>query len=224
MLIGEDCFFEEPEWKALLSSISRSENPTTEMKSPDCHPMISSLWIHASPTPRLFRQTTACVTEPRANDPGTILQLILELYRTRQHILSWREKFTQFALERHADRHRLRLREILGVSFAVQMVLNRLIVALEPHAAEAPSFENETQAFAEKIIALGDEAAREALPTSDLLLAQKIVIARAAKESEEDWKLAVSRGTIPALPGRKCVSAVVFERWCISLGRRDATS
>jgi hypothetical protein len=219
MHLGEDCFFEEPDWKALLASISKPENSTRAIKSADCHSMISSLWIHASPTARLFRQTTTLVVRTRVSDPVSILRLILEAYQTRQNLLEWRKKFTQFALDRHLDRGRLRLRELLGVSFAIQIVLNRLIVALEPRAAEATSFEIETQDLADKIIALCDEAAREALPTSDLLLAQKLVIAQAAKESEGDWRSVVSRDTVPAASSRTCVDAAVFECWCIALGR-----
>lgn len=218
MLLGEDCFFEEAEWKALLSSISRIENPMKVTKTPDCHPLMTSLWINASPTARLFKQTTALITGLQASEPGSILQLILETFQTRQNVLSWREKFTVFASERSADRQRLRLRELLGVSFAVQIVLNRLIVALEPRAAEARAFETETQAFAEKVIVLCDEAAREALPTSDILLAQKLVIARAAKEGEEEWMMAVSEDRTTE-QGKKNVLAAIFERWCTSLGR-----
>lgn len=221
MSIGEDCFLEEPKWKALLSSIAGVERPTNIVKSLDCHPMLSSLWIHASPTARLFRQTSVCVAGTGANDPGTILQLILEAYQTRQNLLTWRENFTKFAAERQADRNRSKLRELLGVSFAVQIVLNRLIVALEPHAAEARTFENETQAFADRVIVLCDEAAKEALPTFDMLLAEKIVVAKAAKESEDDWMWAVSGGTSSTCRGRKCVPAAIFEKWSISLGRRD---
>jgi hypothetical protein len=222
MLLGEDCFFEQPDWKALLSVISATGKSTTMIKSPNCHPMISSLWIHASPTARLFRKTTAFVVGTIAADPGSIFQLILEAYQTRQNLISWREKFTQFASEHYADRHKLRLRELLGVSLAVQIVLNRLVVALEPRATEARSLETETQAFAEKIITLCDEAAREALLASDLLLAQKLVIAKAAKHSEDDWNLAVSRDADPTEPKRKCVLAALFYRWCTSLGRRAA--
>jgi hypothetical protein len=222
MLNGEDCFFEEPEWKALLSSISSVETSTTAVKSPDCHPMISSLWVHASPTARLFKQTTAFVTGSKPSDPGSILRLILEACQTRQNVLLWREKFTLFASERYANRQRFRLRELLGVSFAVQVVLNRLIVAMEPYATEAKSFEAETQGLAEKIIALCEEATKEALPTSDILLAQKLVIAKAAKESVDDWMFAVSTDMAQFVEGRKSVSPAVYERWCSSLGRHEA--
>ena len=222
MLLGEDCFFEEPEWKALLSSISTVEISTSAIKTPDCHPMTSSLWIHASPTPRLFKQTTAFVTGLQASEPGSILHLILEALQTRQNVLSWRERFTVFASERSADRQRLRLRELLGVSFAVQIVLNRLIVALEPRAAEARTFEIETQAFAEKVIVLCEEAAREALPASDILLAQKLVIAKAAIESNSDWMQAVSKGSVHTEQGSKRLPAAIFKRWCISFGRHNA--
>lgn len=177
-----------------------------------------------SPMARLFRKTTAVVTVSQASDPGTVLQLILESYQARQNLLSWREEFTRFAFERYADRQRLKLRELLGVSLAAQTILNRLVVALEPRAAEALALENETQAFAEKIVALCNEAAKEALPTSDLLLAQKMVIAEAAKVSEDDWRLSISGGTDHAVSGGQCVPAALFEGWCNRLGRRDPTS
>ncbi|KFY79525.1 hypothetical protein V499_01500 [Pseudogymnoascus sp. VKM F-103] len=222
MSVGEDCFLEEPKWKALLSSIAVVERPTNIIKSPpDCHPILSSLWIHASPTARLFRQTSVCITGTGADDPGTILQLILEAYQTRQNLLTWRENFTKFAAGRQADRYRSRFRELLGVSLAVQIVLNRLIVALEPRAAEARTFENETQAFADRVIVLCDEAAKEALPTANMLLAEKRGIAKAAKESGDDWMWAVLGGTYRTCRGRKCVPAAVFEKWSISLSRRD---
>lgn len=224
MLLGEDCFFEEPRWKALMLSISKPKTSGKAIMTPECYPMISSLWIHASPTPRFFRQTTAIIVGTEASDPGTIFQLLIEIYQTRQNLVQWRKTFSIFAAERYTERHRLRLRELLGVSLAVQTVLNRLVVALEPRAAEASGYENETQAFAGQIISLCSEAAAEALPTSDLLLAQKLVVARAARESEHNWKLEISRGPIYGVERRTCVSVALFDRWCTSLGRREAIS
>ncbi|EXL66926.1 hypothetical protein FOPG_16927 [Fusarium oxysporum f. sp. conglutinans race 2 54008] len=221
MSIGEDCFLEELKWKALLSSIAAVERPTNIIKNLDCHPVLSSLWIHASPAARLFRQTSVCVNGTGANDPGTILQLILEAYQTRQNLLTWREDFVKFAAELQPDRHSSRLRELLGVSFAVQIVLNRLIIALQPRAAAARTFENETQAFADRIIVLCHEATAESLPISNMLLAEKIVIANATKESEDDWMWAVSGETYSTCQGIQCIPATIFEKWYIALGRRD---
>ncbi|KAH7304678.1 hypothetical protein B0I35DRAFT_444735 [Stachybotrys elegans] len=206
MSIGEDCFLEEPKWKTLLSSIAAVE-------SLSCHPVVSSLWIYVSPTARLFRQTGVCING--AGDPGTILHLILEAYQTRQNLLTWRENFTRFAAEQ-PDRHAPRLREFLGVSFAVQIMLNRLIVALEPRAEDARTFENEAQTFADRVIVLCDEADKEALPASCMLLAEKIVIAKATKWTRDDW-MAVS-GTDSTC---RRMPAAVFEKWSISLRRRD---
>ncbi|KAM5529533.1 hypothetical protein FOXYSP1_17377 [Fusarium oxysporum f. sp. phaseoli] len=221
MSIGEDCFLEELKWKALLSSIAAVERPTNMIKSLDCHPVLSSLWIHASPAARLFRQTSVCVNGMGANDPGTILQLILEAHQTRQNLLTRREDFTKFAAELQRDQHRSRLRELLGVSFAVQIVLNRLIVALQPRAAEARTLENETQAFADRIIVLCHEAKEESLPISNMLLAKKIVIANATKESEDDWMWAVSGETYSTCQGIQRIPATIFEKWYIALGRQD---
>ncbi|KNB17777.1 hypothetical protein FOXG_22179 [Fusarium oxysporum f. sp. lycopersici 4287] len=221
MSIGEDCFLEELKWKALLSSIATVERPTNIIKSLDCHPVLSSLWIHASPAARLFRQTSVCVNGTGANDPGTILQLILEAYQTCQNLLTWREDFVKFAAELQPDRHSSRLRELLGVSFAVQIVLNRLIIALQPRAAAARTFENETQAFADRIIVLCHEATEESLPISNMLLAEKIVIANATKESEDDWMWAVSGETYSTCQGIQCIPATIFEQWYIALGSRD---
>lgn len=41
---------------------------------------------------------------------------------------------------------------------------------------------------------LCDEAAKEALPTFNMLLAEKIVIIKVVKESEDDWMWAVLGG------------------------------
>ncbi|KAF4340719.1 hypothetical protein FBEOM_5358 [Fusarium beomiforme] len=221
MSIGEDCFLEELKWKALLSSIAAVERPTNLIKSLDCHPLLSSLWIHASPAARLFRQTSVCVNGTGANDPGTILQLVLEAYQTRQNLLKWREDFVKFAAELQPDLHSSRLRELLGVSFAVQIVLNRIIIALQPRAAAARTFEKETQAFADRIIVLCHEATEESLPISNMLLAEKIVIANATKESEEDWMWAVSGETYSTSQGIQCIPATIFEKWYIALDRRD---
>ncbi|WKT54176.1 hypothetical protein QSH57_004760 [Fusarium oxysporum f. sp. vasinfectum] len=221
MSIGQDCFLEELKWKALLSSIAAVERPTNMIKSLDCHPVLSSLWIHASPAARLFRQTSVCINGMGANDQGTILQLILEAHQTRQNLLTWREDFTKFAAELQRDQHRSRLRELLGVSFAVQIVLNRLIIALQPRAAEARTLENETQAFADRIIVLCHETKEESLPVSNMLLAEKIVIANATKESEDDWMWIVSGETYSTCQGIQCIPATIFEKWYIALGRQD---
>lgn len=219
MLLGEDCFLEEPHWKALLLSISKPETSREEITIPECHSMVSSLWINANPTARLFRKITAIIVGLEVSNPGSILQLILEIHQTRQNLLHWTQNFQRFASERYAERHRLKLRELLDVSLAVQTVLNRLIVALEPHATEAASYEDETQAFSDQIGFLCGEAASEDLLVSDLLLAQKLGVARAAKESENDWRREIAGDTVHTV-ARKCVSGLLFDRWCISLGWR----
>lgn len=90
------------------------------------------------------------------------------------------------------------------------------MVVIEPRAADATSYKDETQAFADRIMVLCVEAAGEDLPVSDLLLAQKLVVARAAKESEVQWRSELSGRATLVATRRKCVSVQLYGQWCVS--------
>jgi hypothetical protein len=79
--------------------------------------------------------------------------------------------------------------------------------------------EAQTQEIAQEILSLCQEASSDSLPRSDLLLAQKTVIARSAVQSKAEWTNVVLAHLGSIAEGRTIIHEVVFNRWCGLLGR-----
>jgi hypothetical protein len=211
LLRNEECFLEEQEWQAILSSmaIASPSQPT------DRHPIITSLWTHMSPIPRLFRQTTTYIYTSTHPDHALRDELLLRAYDIRQTLLSWGEEFHAFQQQYQSQVFELKLHELLGVALAMQILLQRIIVALQPLDPDAVLLEMETQGTAERLVALQNEAMHAMHPRTTILLAQKVFIARAAIASKDDWS-----GGMFGVTARGVISREIFGRWCELLGRK----
>jgi hypothetical protein len=167
-----------------------------------------------TPIPRIFRQTTFYICTSTHPDPALRDEILLEAYNTRQTILSWSKDFHIFYQRYQNHLFEYKLHELLGVSLAMQILLQRIIVALQPLDPGSALMEQETQGIAERLIGLQGEAAVAVHPRTNILLAQKVFIARATIVSRDEWSEAVS------VTGRRVVCRELFEHWCELLGRK----
>jgi hypothetical protein len=210
LLRNEECFLEEPEWKRVLSSMS-----TSSSNSPtDREPVAISLWTRMLPIPRLFRQTTLYICTSTHPDPALRDEILLQAYDTRQDLISWLREYHLFYQRYQYKITEFKLHELLAVALAMQILLQRLIVALQPLDPGSPLMEQETQGNAERIVALQDEAAAAGRPRTSILVAQKVFIAKAAIASRDDW------GATLGATGRGVVPREVFQRWSDLLMRK----
>jgi hypothetical protein len=168
-----------------------------------------------SPIPRLFRQTTLYIDTAMHPDPVLRDELLLRAYDTRETLLSWEKEFHTFQQQYQSQTVEYKLHELLAVALAMLILLQRIIVALQPMDPDAVPLEIQTQGIAERLLALENEVVATRHPKTNILLAQKLFIARAAIASRDDWS-----GAMFTVTARGVVSRQLFERWCGLLGRK----
>jgi hypothetical protein len=180
----------------------------------DRDPIVTSLWTHMTPIPRLFKRTTTYVCTSTNPNHALRDEIILQAYDTRANLLSWSQEFHTFYQRYQSQIVEFKLHELLGVALAMQILLQRIIIALQPMDQGSALLEQETQGIAQRLIGLQNEAGLVQHPRTHILLAQKVFIARATVASREDW------GNGLEWTGRGVVSKEIFERWCGFLGRK----
>ena len=117
--------------------------------------------------------------------------------------------------------------ETLGVCMTVLVVLNRLIVALDPHMELL--IEDETRSFASQILTLEQEASATNA-RAGLFMAFKRKAALATLASESEWRLSAKKvcerkalGESP-VNGNWFIGKSAFEYWCHLQGRNILSS
>lgn len=182
---------------------------------------VLEVWKVVSPLPRLFRRTTEFLLSNQEQRPAEVMELILHCYQTRRNISAWREGFEKglqkCSFIRSAD-HKDEAN--MGVSIAAQCIVQRLIVALEPHGESAPAFEEETQDLANRLLSGSLLQVNSDHPRFDLPLAQKKMIARSIVATEDPWTQALKIASNAIEPGRKHITRQIFKDWCDWLGRK----
>ena len=181
--------------------------------------------------PSLFKETqdAICNTAPEDVDTSAIQAVLLHLYQLRKRLVQWRQRYEILLLQDSTRIHYTeeakfdKRYESLGVCLTNLIILNRLIVALDP--LMEPLIEDETQCLASQILHLEKEASI-ANPRSGLFMALKMVVALATLATEREWRLDArldgesisedDRSTGSFRP----VTKWVFERWCILKGRK----
>ena len=148
------------------------------------------------------------------------MDLILKSYQCRQSLLAWREEFrAQVGCCTHMSPN-YKHREILGASLAMQCILQRLIVALEPLHVGAADLEHETQTLAERVLTLSEEARADENPRKDIYLVQKRLIASSVIDSKQTWLQAVEKHGGAVREGGGHIRREHFKQWCDLFRRR----
>ena len=105
--------------------------------------------------------------------------------------------------------------ETLGVCLANAVIIDRLIVAIDPVAGL--ELEQEAQSLARQIFQIADAAAK-VNPRAALFMEFKLMAARAALATEDDWQTFIRNAQAERFD--KPVPKELFERWCSVKGRR----
>lgn len=130
----------------------------------------------------------------------------------RSDLWSWRQRFDD-SLPEHDDVLDKRF-EILGVCLVNVLVLDRLIVAMDP--CVRVDIEEEAQSLARQVVALA-EAASRVNPRSGLFMEFKLTAAHAALATEHEWHQFIRNAQAEGSIGP--VTKEIFERWCSVKGR-----
>jgi hypothetical protein len=172
--------------------------------------LIVSLVVHISRITGLFRDVTDVVCAPSRRSL-TIQALAVRVRKYREDCKKWLRDHEDILQQSPELGNPVsdNFCKVWGTYWACAIILNRLLLAVSD--SEAPEVEQESQAFANNILALQHKAnCVGQYPNLSLFLAQRGVIAQATIESYQDWEV---RGI-----AHKCSPGVIekqkFERWC----------
>jgi hypothetical protein len=211
-LNNESCFLEQKEWQPVLASLALEYEPFVDRSR-----IMTSLWQTTAPVAGLFKQVTEYILDDDASATRA-MELSLRAYYIRHRLLDWRRQYDETAKANPVTPGRRDKRcEILCVSLAKRIIVNRLITGLCPK--ETPHLEEETQKISEYVVSLTEQAAVKCV-RGGLLLAHKAVIAQAALNTKEEWREACTSTKTYWETGRHRIDKGVFRNWCAALGRK----
>ena len=200
-------FLDQGPWQMLFTSLACHEKGLT-----DCSKLVVSLWATISPIPNIFADVQQIICFSQEPDSRDISELMYRACEIRSHLWSWRQRFDD-SLPEHDDVLDKRF-EILGVCLVNVLVLDRLIVAMDPSMGE--DIEEEAQSLARQVVVLA-EAASRVNPRAGLFMEFKLTAAHAALATEHEWSLSVRNAQGEGSSGP--VTKKIFERWCSVKGR-----
>lgn len=212
------CFLEEEAWTRALRA--------TAVKQPlgsERHELVIELWTHVFPKARLFKLTTEYIlsadSEQDAKDPEVAKAIVAECHELRRLHVEWRDEYTTFSqLHDACSSPRFKYREFMALSFSSQLLCTLLIVALDPTAPSSRYLAEEVQDMAEMIILLHEEARLCQDWQCDVLMAKKLVFAKAAIAMKDGWARALN-GDETCLSAQKTISRELFIDWNKRIGR-----
>ncbi|KAH0490827.1 hypothetical protein TgHK011_002279 [Trichoderma gracile] len=211
---NQSCFLSEDAWQAALFSIPTNDSLFSDRSEP-----IVSLLTNVCRVPEYFQQTSRIVCITRDDTPDCVVEHVKSnLSQLRQSILLWYEKYfgsvtggcasTQINEDR---RH-----EALGFSYAVFIILNRLLFSLSP--VENASFEETAEEYASKILLIEKEGL-STVSQAELFMAIKLGVARTTLATAARWRDWFRESTQSGpITGSPLLSSVIFRDWCQRMG------
>ncbi|KAL9611271.1 MAG: hypothetical protein Q9167_004068 [Letrouitia subvulpina] len=225
-MANEPCFLEEAPWQAILHSTIR---PKAKGFS-DLNEMVVGLILVMLAIPSLFRdvQDLFCSKFAQRETPRPKV-LLARAFKIRQGLISWHKKcedacingfteigtcHTSIPLLFHCYDFGERF-ETLRVCFTPYLVLNRLMIALNPTMESALYLEAESSAIATKVLRNQSKVTSISLRANPSK-AFKIAVARANLDTEGAWRKEISNFS---REGDAVIADVVFIEWVRLLGR-----
>ncbi|KAM0253917.1 hypothetical protein ACHAQJ_007092 [Trichoderma viride] len=181
--VNQSCFLSDDEWQGVLRSIPTNDNLFSDRSEP-----IVSLLINVCRVPEYFHKTTQIICNTRDDTPDyEIDDVKSNLFRLRLACLLWHENYfgSNAAGYPNTRIDTDRQQEALGFSFAVSIIINRLLFCLDPMANA--SCEEAAQKLASKILLIE----RKSLSTesqAELFMAIKLSVARVTQATAARWK------------------------------------
>ena len=204
------CFLEEPAWQRLFQTIFLGKSIFSTYSD-----VFIKMWTCISTLPRLTRDTRSVICKDEAIPQESQDQLQDRLFdlRSRLMTLATEENLATTVSYGQVECSRLLIEQamseqqhdILGLLGINLIRLERLIVALG--TTKAPSMERHVQDLAAMLLQI--EAAAVAVnPRASLSLTYKVMLAKAAAITAEEW-----RSAILSRPPHSAMSQKVFDGW-----------
>ncbi|UKZ76950.1 hypothetical protein TrVFT333_004666 [Trichoderma virens FT-333] len=208
--VNQNCFLSDGPWQAALRSLPTNDNLFSDRSKP-----IVSLLTKVCRVPQYCHQASQIVCVTRHDTPTDVIDdVVNNLHQLRIKISLWYEKFFETTIEDCPNEmiDKDRQHEALGFSFAVSIILNRMLFCLDPVANA--SCEETAQAIASKILMIKAEGL-STVSQAELFMAIKIAVAKvtlATAERWKDWYTSVCTQSEPP-SGRHIMPKEIFVDW-----------
>ncbi|KAL7904735.1 hypothetical protein GGI35DRAFT_193564 [Trichoderma velutinum] len=213
--VNQTCFLSDGPWQAALRSIPTTDNLFSDRSEP-----IISLLTTVCRVPEYFYKTTQIICVTGHDTPANLVDDVKNhLQLLRLQLLHWYETFFGSASSDYPkvviDKDRKH--EALGFSFAVSIILNRLLFCLDP--VENAACEESAQNSALKILMIAKQEL-SAVSQAELFMAIKFKVAKVTIATEErwrDWRMSVCTQSGP-LAESLIIPKEIFVDWCQEMG------
>lgn len=193
----------------MLRSIPTNDNLFSDRSEP-----IVALLTNVCHVPEYFQKTTQIICVTRDDTPDFWIDDVMSnLYRLRLACLQWQDNYFGSAAAGCPNMtiDKDRQHEALGFSFAVSIVINRLLFCLDPIANAY--CEETAQKFASKILqikklSLSNESQAE------LFMAIKLSVARNAQATALRWHGCYKNAQLEPSIGSRLMPKEIFTDWC----------
>ncbi|KAL7943323.1 hypothetical protein V8C42DRAFT_328749 [Trichoderma barbatum] len=213
--LNKSCFLGDGAWQDALRSIPTTDNLFSDRSEP-----IISLLTNVCRVPEYFYKSTQIVCVTRHDTPAYLIDDVKSnLQLLRHKILLWYERYFGSNISECSKESidKDRQHEALGFSFAVTIILDRLLFALDPMTNACR--EETAQITASKILLI-EKAGLSTVSQAELFMAIKFSVARATLATAErwrDWRLGTSAQSKP-LEGSYILPREIFVDWCQRIG------
>ena len=217
MLNSRHCFLEQEAWQVVFRAAAVEYPRFTDRSD-----IVVTLWTCVLCLPSLFNDVQNVVCSPHTPQTIVVERLLDRIHQLRNRILQWRQRYEMLRHERisrnmHLDTQLDKRYEALGMCLAGNIILNRLHLSLNPFAG--PEIEETVVSFANQTLQL-TETASVANPRAGLFMAFKVVTARAALATTEEWRVITQEQRDVHVGPNGCIAQWVFEHWYSLKGRR----
>ncbi|PNP59735.1 hypothetical protein THARTR1_00614 [Trichoderma harzianum] len=213
--INQTCFLSDGPWQAALRSIPTTDNLFSDRSEP-----IISLLTTVCRVPEYFYKTTQIICVTRHDTPASLVDDVQNnLQLLRLQLLHWYEIFFGSTTSDYpkVDIDKDRKHEALGFSFAVSIILNRLLFCLDP--VENAHCEETAQNSALKILMIAKQEL-SAVSQAELFMAIKFKVAKVTLATAERWRDWYMNAYAQSNPLTKplIMPKDIFADWCQRMG------
>ncbi|CAD6441889.1 2d48933b-c2e2-4077-9e8d-7469ac408db9 [Sclerotinia trifoliorum] len=217
LLNGERCFLEQSAWQNLLMSVICNEEYYTVS---DRSEIVVLLIMAKSNIPGTFWDMTQLLCREEEPSLEYVVQIQKWCRELRQRFMNWKCKYEALIGEAgdvgEGTMEFDRRAKAYATFLSCVMFSNRLLGCVSPK--ERIKLERETQKMAKEMLVL-DERVRGASKAADLFMQQTAGVAMATQASRRNFEEGVGR-TDPGGLRHGFVEKEVFEKWCVSFGRK----
>ena len=199
-----------------------ADPPPNESEFADCGSAVVSLWAFLCTVPSIYQEVQGIVLSADFPSERRLFSLFRSIDWLDDNVASWRavhepsllapatEYFSMSVASESDKRY-----EILAVCFAIQIILRRLRIALDPLGSSYR--EVQAQEFAQRIMDL-EKMAIKSNPRAALFMVLKMEIARATAVTKGEWEVQSLLDYRVGANG--LIAPRIFKRWCQLKGRK----